>query len=123
MSKSQRTKGAAGEREWCETLAAHGFPKPKRNLGQARDSGSDVPCPPFLWEVKRHARFSIYEFIDQVVDAVGNQAECNLPAVALRGDNKEWLVVMRASDLLPLLRACSVDKTSTVCENENKGNE
>lgn len=118
MAKSQRTKGAAGEREWCEFMAQHGFVKPKRLLGQARDGGGDVPTPPFLWEVKRRAKLAAYDFMAQAVDAAGNHAKCKLPAVAMRADNEEWLVVMRASDLLPLLRAHCVDVVSTVKDDE-----
>jgi len=104
MSKSQRTKGAAGEREWCKLLAEHGFPEPKRLLGQARDGGGDVPTPPILWEVKRRKKIAVYDFMQQCIDAVGNSEECTLPAVALRADGEEWLVLMRASELLPLLK-------------------
>lgn len=105
MSKSQRTKGAAGEREFCKLLAEHGFPEPKRLLGQARDGGGDIPTPPLLWEVKRRKQIAVYDFIKQAIDAVGNNTHgCKLPAVALRADGEEWLVLMRASDVLPLLR-------------------
>lgn len=106
MAKSQRTKGAAGEREFCKLLAEHGFPDPKRLLGQARDGGGDVPTPPILWEVKRRQRVAVYDFMRQCVDAIPNRKEgdCHLPAVALRADGEDWLVVMRAADLLPLLK-------------------
>lgn len=102
MGKSQRQKGAAGEREWTKMLSATGVPA-KRALGQARDGGGDVPAAPFLWEVKRHARFAVYEHVDQAAAAMPQYEGCTIPAVALRGDNREWLVVMRASDVLPIL--------------------
>ena len=104
MSKSQRTKGAAGEREWCAVLKAHGFQEPKRLLGQARDGGGDVPTPPLLWEVKRRARIAVYEFMAQAVAGLAAQPKCSLPAVALRADGKDWLVLMRAEDVLPVIR-------------------
>lgn len=102
MSKSQRNKGAAGEREWSKMLEAVGI-EAKRALGQARDGGGDVPAPPFCWEVKRHARFAVYEHMDQAAAAAPQYPGCSIPAVAIRGDNREWLVVMRATDALPLL--------------------
>lgn len=104
MSKSQRTKGAAGEREWCKLLAAFGFPDPKRLLGQARDGGGDVPTPPILWECKRRQRIAVYDFMRQAEAAVANNPDCPIPAVALRADGEEWLVLLRAKDILPLLR-------------------
>lgn len=105
MSKSQRTKGAQGEREFCKLLKEHGFPDPKRLLGQARDGGGDIPTPPVLWEVKRRQKIAVHDFMRQVVDALPNRKEgdCRLPAVALRADGEDWLVLMRAKDILPLL--------------------
>lgn len=102
MGKSQRVKGAAGEREWCAMLKAVGIDA-KRALGQARDGGGDVPTPPYLWEVKRRAKVSVYEHMDQVAAATPQYDGCRIPALALRADNREWLVVMRATDALPLL--------------------
>ncbi len=109
MSKYQRTKGAAGEREFCKLLADCGFKDPKRLLGQARDGGGDIPTPPILWEVKRRQKIATYEFMRQAIDATGN-SHCNLPAVAMRADGEDWLIVMRAKDLLPILGAHVVRK-------------
>jgi len=102
MSKYQRTKGAVGEREWCAKLNEFGF-EAKRALGQARDGGGDVPCPPMLYEVKRHAAFAVYKHLEQAIAAMPQYAGCTVPAVALRGDGKDWLVVLRAEDFLRLL--------------------
>lgn len=102
MGKMQRNKGAAGEREWCAMLEAAGC-EAERVLGQARDGGGDVATPPYLWEVKRHAAFSVYAHMEQAIEAAPKYDGCRIPAVALRGDHREWLVVMRASDILPLL--------------------
>jgi Holliday junction resolvase len=102
VSKSQRNKGAAGEREWVKMLESVGL-KTKRALGQARDGGGDVPAPPYCWEVKRRQRVSIYEHIDQVVAATPQYPGCTVPALAIRADNREWLIVLRATDALPLL--------------------
>ena len=109
MAKSQRTKGAGGEREWCALLARHGFAspgedRPKRLLGQARDGGGDVYAPPFLWEVKRRHRIAVYDFLRQCQAACTERGDAPIPAVALRADNQEWLVLMRAEDVLSLLR-------------------
>ena len=83
-------------------LDAVGVPA-KRALDQTREGGGDIPAPPILWEVKRWARFAVYEHVDQAIDAAPQYEGCAIPAVALRGDNREWLVVLRASDALPLL--------------------
>lgn len=105
VGASQRRKGSSGEREFCKLLAEHGFTSPKRLLGQARDGGGDIAVPPVLWEVKRRKSIAVYAFIRQCVDAVGNNGKgCTLPAVALRADGEDWLVLMRARDLLPILK-------------------
>jgi Holliday junction resolvase len=106
VSKSQRTKGAAGEREWCEFLRKHGF-KAQRLLGQARDGG-DVPCPPVLWEVKRRKGIAVRIFLDQAVQSVltyHSREECKLPAVAMREDGRsDWMVLLRAEDFIQLIK-------------------
>lgn len=106
MGASQRRKGAAGEREWCDYLAAHGFPGAQRALGQARDGGGDVPLPPVLYEVKRRGGgIAVREWLDQVAQAVIQYQGCEIPAVAMREDGrKDWMVLLRAEDFLDLLR-------------------
>lgn len=84
-------------------VAAAGATNAQRALGQARDGGGDVPTPPYLWEVKRRQRVSIYEHVDQAIAAMSQYEGCTVPALAIRADNREWLVVMRATDILPLL--------------------
>jgi hypothetical protein len=104
MSASQRTKGAQGEREWCDYLRKHAGLNAKRVLGQARDSGGDVALPPVLYEVKRRHEIHIRKFLDQAVNALPQYKGCKLPVVALREDGRtDWMVLMRADDFLALL--------------------
>jgi len=86
--RNNKRRGSTGEREICALLAAEfGIPV-KRNLGQARDGGHDVTLHPFAIEVKRRARIAgLYEWIAQ--------AQGGEPVVMVRGDGREWLVVMR----------------------------
>ena len=105
MSASQRTKGATGEREFCELLKAHGFEGAKRLLGQARDGGGDVPLPPMLYEVKRYHAIAVRKWLDQAEQSVLNYKGCEVPAVAMREDGrKDWMVLLRAEDFINLLR-------------------
>jgi len=107
MSKMQRTKGAAGERELAEILTATLGRKVSRKLGQARDGGDDIQTGQFKWEVKRRARLSVYEFLEQVEAACKDN---DTPIVAMRGDHKGWLVLMRLEDVLPLIQGELVGK-------------
>ena len=107
MGAGQRTKGAQGEREWCEFLRAHGFEAAKRLLGQARDGGGDVPLPPMLYEVKRYNKIAVRKWLDQAcVSVLQYKGDgCEIPAVAMREDGRtEWMVLLRAEDFLKLLR-------------------
>ena len=105
MSAMQRTKGAAGEREWCDFLKDNGFSEAKRLLGQARDGGGDVPLPPMLYEVKRRRSIAVRAWLDQAVQSVVNYKGCEVPAVAMREDGRKgWMVLLRAEDFINLLR-------------------
>jgi len=107
VGASQRTKGAAGEREFCDFLKAHGFADAKRLLGQARDGGGDVPLPPMLYEVKRYNKIAVRKWLDQACASVllYKGAGCEIPAVAMREDGRaEWMILLRAEDFVKLLR-------------------
>ena len=93
MGKSQRTKGASGEREAAALLNELLGLQVARRLGQARDGGDDlIGCAPFRVEVKRRARIGqIYDWLAQV--QVGASAT-ELPVVMARADGKEWIVAM-----------------------------
>lgn len=70
MSKSQRTKGAAGERELCNILHDRLGVDVHRNLSQTRDGGTDIAMGPFRIEVKRRARIAgVYDWLDQSATA------------------------------------------------------
>lgn len=101
MSASQRRKGATGERELAAILTEQLGWVVKRELGQPRDSGADLHICQFRFEVKRRRGVAVHEWVDQAARACGPG---NIPVVACRGDGREWLVVMRLEDALPLLR-------------------
>jgi len=104
MGKSQRTKGAGGERELCGILSDALGQVVKRKLGQARDSGHDIDLPPFKIEVKRRKRIAlIYEAMDQAETKSDFPTE-HTPIVALRADGKPWFIVMYACDWIKLAR-------------------
>lgn len=52
MSKAQRTKGAAGEREICDLIFDNLGIEVHRNLQQTRDGGADIKLKPYSIEVK-----------------------------------------------------------------------
>ncbi len=105
--KTNRRRGADGEREWCALLKQYGHPQAVRNLGQSRDGGGDVILPPVLWEVKRRKSISALRFLDQVEKAVINAYFAGelveYGAVAMREDGKkQWYVMLRAEDFFAM---------------------
>lgn len=102
MGASQRRKGAAGENELAKILSEQLGIVVQRKLGQARDGGHDLTqTGPFAWEVKRRKGIAVHEWVDQCAKACGPH---DVPIVACRGDNREWLIILRLSDALPILR-------------------
>lgn len=114
MSASQRTKGAAGEREVCALLTEEFGRKATRELSQTRDGGHDISYPPFHIEVKRRKRLdTLYKWLGQAEnkwcdvlpdDPPEAVARLAYPTLMLRADGKEWLVVMRFPDWATLAR-------------------
>lgn len=98
---NSRGKGIRGENEWAAELTRLGFPAYR--VGQTK-GGPD--CPDIAGgirgthaEVKRCEALSLYRAMDQAVrDADGKK----IPYVAHRRNNKDWLMVFRAQDLLNL---------------------
>jgi len=82
----QRTKGAGGERELCKLLQDELGHVVKRRLGQARDSGCDIPVPGYDIEVKRGERFQSKWF----VEAVERAEPGRIPVVAWRRNGEQW---------------------------------
>lgn len=110
MGKSQRTKGAVYEREIAKRFSDALGLDCKRNIGQARDGGEDIPCGPFLIECKRRKTLTtIRKWYEQVVRATTRYAE-NVafgfrptPIVVMREDNGESMVVLTLDDFLALV--------------------
>lgn len=100
--KKSRNKGARGEREWAEFLKKRGFDAHRgRQYSGGPDSPDVVDSTPLHWEVKRTEKLSLYPALEQAADDALLTTE--LPAVAHRRNNKEWVVAMYASEFFDLL--------------------
>ena len=95
MGKTQRNKGAAGEREIVHILIDHGI---WARRGQCFDGEPDIVTGfPFHLEVKRQETTKIHEWMKQAVE------QCRpgkRPAVVHRRSRDEWLITMRFNDFL-----------------------
>lgn len=101
---NSRTKGATGERELCDWLFENFqlSEKPTRNLDQVRDSGADVICNPFAFEVKRRETLDYISWWGQIKRAVENKngkAFGLEPVVAFRQNGYKWQFMISARHL------------------------
>lgn len=101
MSAYQRTKGATFERDVANDLTERLGRVVRRNIGQARDGGDDITVPPFRIECKARARIAVYDFMEQCKAAC---AAGEKPVVVMKGDRREWLVLMRYEDAVKLMQ-------------------
>lgn len=98
---NSRTKGATGERELCDWLQKtfNLEEKPTRNLDQVRDSGCDVICQPFAFEVKRCEKLDCLAWWGQIKRAVENKngkAFGLEPVVVFRQNGNKWQFMISA---------------------------
>jgi Holliday junction resolvase len=98
-----RNKGARGERELASKLTELMRRDHIRAAQRNGKFGADVilhdpqDCYGVHWECKRVEALNIHDAVNQaVMDAVGE----NVPAVAHRKNETEWLVTIRMQDLL-----------------------
>lgn len=93
MSRAQRSKGRRGELEALALLAEYGIDGEIR-YGQEERGGDfgDLETTAGNWEIKRRA--SLPEWL---------RPKDNVRGVIVRQDRGEWLVVLRARDILPLI--------------------
>ena len=104
MAINPKTKGANGEREFCQWLFDNFNleSRPDRNLEQVRSGGCDVVCTPFAFEVKRREKFEFVNWWNQVSKAVktaGSIAHGLEPVVAFRINKGDWEFLISAKHL------------------------
>ena len=101
---NSRQKGKRGELEFVKFLKDHGCVARRTaqycgNTGEAADVVSDLP---FHVEVKRVERLNINEAMKQAVRDCSNFDK--IPVVAHRKSREEWLITMKATDFIDLVR-------------------
>lgn len=99
MTINSRAKGARGEREWAEWLRDNLGIDARR--GQQFAGGPDSPDVIGLKgthaEVKRVEKLNISNAMTQAERDCGDN---NLPYVAHRKNGEEWMITIRATDVL-----------------------
>lgn len=105
MGKSQRTKGAAYEREVAhkltEALGIPGF-KVERNIEQVRDGGNDLNVGSIKIECKRRKTLTTVATWLAQAERATDRKSGQLPIVVARADAGQSLVVLSLDDFLTL---------------------
>jgi len=99
---SSRAKGVRGELEVAEVLRAMGFDARRSQQYNGRDGGEDVThsLEGVHIEVKRTERLRPYPYMLQ---AQRDAKDGTIPTVWMRSNNEDWLVMVKAEDLLQLV--------------------
>ena len=101
---NSRSKGCRGEREWAHFLTDHNFPAYRGQQYKGGPTSPDVICNELNYlhfEVKRTEKLSLYKAMQQ---AIKDSDFPQIPIVAHRRNNQDWLVIMRAEEFLNLVR-------------------
>lgn len=117
MSKMQRTKGAAAERELARLIDEHLGVRLERNLSQSRSGGHDLTLADpedanpvaralagFAIECKRHSRATpglLRQWWRQAVEQA--QRASMTPVLAYREDRADWRLIVPLATLCPTL--------------------
>lgn len=94
-------KGKNGEREFAKLCRHEGYSNVRRGQQYSGLEGQDIVNLPFIHcEVKRVERLNIQDAVDQAC----RDADGEIPIVAHRKNNCDWLVTMRFEDWVKLYR-------------------
>lgn len=101
MGSKSRRKGVAGEQQWVNWLRERGIDATRFGQCAQRDVRTVLPNAEISWECKRVARAkTLYEHLAQA----RRLSDGAVPAVALREDRNEWLVLITAEDFARLIK-------------------
>ena len=101
---NSRNKGAQGEREWARWLREELGVKDARR-GVQHSGGPNSPdvlgVDGVHWEVKRVEKLNLQSAMEQAIRDCG----VNIPVVAHRKNRGEWLMTLRADDVIKFCMA------------------
>lgn len=102
MTKMQRNKGSAFERQTASEISDWLGVDCKRKLGAARDGGDDIQVGPFRIECKRHETTKVWEWYAQA-RANAKPGE-EIPVVVFRRSRSESMALLSFADFMRLMR-------------------
>jgi len=99
---NSREKGKRGEREFAKVCNEHGYNvrRTAQYCGNTGDASDCVGLPKMHIEVKRVEKLNLQDAMAQAIHDSGKSGD--MPMVAHRKNDCEWLVTMRADDWFKL---------------------
>jgi len=97
MSRSQRTKGKAGELEIVHAFKYHNWPHARRTGDAGQVDGDITGTDPYHVEVKRRETLDIPGWWRQTIDGC---PEADIPLLVFRGNREPWRACLYLHDLL-----------------------
>lgn len=102
MGKFSKDKGRRGERELASKLRGYGYDcRRGQQFSGANGDADVVGLPGIHLEVKRTERLSLY---DAIAQAISDAREGEIPIVAHRKNNSDWVMIMRLDDFMEIYR-------------------
>lgn len=107
---NSKQKGKRGELEFAKLCRDMGYDvrRTAQYCGNTGDASDCVGLPGIHIEVKRTERLNLYEAMDQSVR--DSRDSDDIPMVAHRRNNCDWLIIMRAEDWFELYREWEAGK-------------
>mgnify|MGYP005958052193 FL=1 len=107
---NSKQKGKRGELEFAKLCREMGYDvrRTAQYCGNTGDASDCVGLPGIHIEVKRTERLNLYEAMDQSVR--DSRDSDDIPMVAHRRNNCDWLIIMRAEDWFELYREWEAGK-------------
>lgn len=109
---NSRAKGARAERMFAKLLREYGYEAERGCQHAGGKDSPDVKCnmPGVHWEIKWVEKLNLW---DAMAQSKGDAGEGEMPLVAHKRNNTEWLVTMPFTEWIKLYQAYeSEDKTN-----------
>lgn len=107
MGTMQREKGKRGELAFCRLCREHGYDDVHRTAqyrGNTGAAGDVEGLPGIHVECKNVERLNIRDALAQSIHDAEASGNGDIPIVAHKRNNAEWLVTMRAADWFDIYR-------------------
>lgn len=106
MGKASREKGKRGEREFASFCRDQGYDvhRTAQYRGNTGAAGDVEGLPGIHVEVKRTENLKVWEYMNQSRHDTAQEGKGNIPVVAWRKNDHDWLVIMSADDFFSIYK-------------------